>query len=342
MMLTERAPQLPKVTMLAHRRAPSAPVVVAPTKVPGLLTMSKPAARSPPKNQQPRQRSPKSSKADKPVSNKSSTIEQSPDQPADKSPRGRQAASKSPKPSRSSSNTPPAPQRRTVGASTPQLNASPAEAIAAAPTGRPRRTPGRAASFQGPPAHEPFFAPVPPTDATKTAPQLSPRPSGKLARRRRQAPESPTLTRAVPVSRSDVPSRAMSRSVPKSMDYGRPTFPICDDLSDSEDSSIVFPVTPVRKAPVVKFDNGPRTAPMFGAASPSTPISGVFDMSSDEDLSTPTDEKAQIMWGLGPATSPTTLAREKQAAAHEQMLIKFANSVFQNSPDPDDIPVPMF
>jgi hypothetical protein len=99
MILTERPLQLPHAAAFAHRRAPSAPVVVGPTKVPGLLSISKPApARSPAKPQQPRQRSPKG-KNDKPVKQQQqSHADQAADHPStDKPARGRQNATKASK-----------------------------------------------------------------------------------------------------------------------------------------------------------------------------------------------------------------------------------------------------
>jgi hypothetical protein len=143
---------------------------------------------------------------------------------------------------------------------------------------------------------------------------------------------------------------SMSRSVPENINFGgRPPlerndtverFPVCDDLSDNEDAAVVlFPTTPVRKTTLVQFEDGPRTAPMFKAGS-GTPFGGVFDMSSDEDSSSsPTEELAQLMFGLMPAGTSPGSARRLEA---ELQAALFASSQFQNAPDACDLPVPAF
>jgi hypothetical protein len=273
---------------------------------------------------------------------------------------------------RSSSHTSPAPHRR-HGVHQPQPTASPAEAPAAS-TGRPHRQPVRAASFQAPPAHQPFLVSPTPAenmkaDVSASAPQLSARPTGKLARRRRQAPDSPTPARAVavPAPRADGhPRHAMSRSVPETtVNFGgRPaarrtvtseaaspraeSFPVCDDLSDGEDTAaLLFPVTPVRpsRGPLTQFDDSPFAAPLFNVCVPSTPYGGVFDMSSDEDVSSPSDERAQLLFGLMPVSAKSAPASTPRRKVTREQQLKddfFANSQFQNSPDPDDLPVPPF
>jgi hypothetical protein len=244
---------------------------------------------------------------------------------------------------RSSSNISPAPTRRS-----PTL-ASPAEAPAA-PSVRPHRQPTRSASFQAPPAHDPFLVSSATTENAKDAVPLSPRPTGKLARRRRQAPDSPTPARAVAVPRAEHQSRhSMSRSVPDTVNFGaRPAprrtntqevpvdlFPVCDDLSDAEDTSaVLFPATPKKTNPLVHFD-APRTAPL---CAPSTPI-GVFDMSSDEDVGSPRDE---LIFGLTPLSAKGSPAAHRKTREQQRKADFFANSEFQNSPDPDELPVPDF
>lgn len=241
---------------------------------------------------------------------------------------------------RSSSNISPAPTRRSP------LFASPAEAPAV-PSGRPHRQPTRSASFQAPPAHDPFLVSSTTTETVRVsvleAPQLSPRPTGKLARRRRQAPDSPTPARAVavPVPRADHQARhSMSQSVPDTVNFGarqapRRTnadkFPICDDLSDSEDTvAALFPVTPKKTNPLMHFD-APRTAPV-------TPC-GVFDMSSDEEVGSPRDE---LLFGLMPMSGKTSPATRRKNREQHIKADFFANSKFQNSPDPEELPVPAF
>ena len=130
----------------------------------------------------------------------------------------------------------------------------------------------------------------PPSTPTKAsppvrpAPKLTPRPTGKLARRRQNindAPSTPTPSKSVSVPRrqGQVPTWEgrplnFSRSVPslssiQSSEVTRDTFPICDDLTDAEDDDVFAPSTPThpkaghvtwQQSPV--YDNGPHTAPL--------------------------------------------------------------------------------
>ena len=130
----------------------------------------------------------------------------------------------------------------------------------------------------------------PPSTPTKAsppvrpAPKLTPRPTGKLARRRQNindAPSTPTPSKSVSVPRrqGQVPTWEgrplnLSRSVPslssiQSSEVTRDTFPICDDLTDAEDDDVFAPSTPThpkaghvtwQQSPV--YDNGPHTAPL--------------------------------------------------------------------------------
>ena len=129
--------------------------------------------------------------------------------------------------------------------------------------------------------------PSTPTKASppvRSAPKLSPRPTGKLARRRQvinDAPSTPTPSNAVSVPRrhGQVPTWEgrplnISRSVPslssiQSSEVTKDAFPICDDLTDAEDDDVFAPSTPThpkaghvtwQQSPV--YDNGPHTAPL--------------------------------------------------------------------------------
>ncbi|THH19278.1 hypothetical protein EW146_g1851 [Bondarzewia mesenterica] len=131
------------------------------------------------------------------------------------------------------------------------------------------------------------------------APKLTPRPSGKLARRRQPQPEAPGTptppsSKAVPVPRGKAQARGreagsihLSRSDPVlSSISARPNlkpfavsaaawdaFPICDDLTDGEEEVLSTPSTPTREKrssattwqQSLVFDDGPRTAPLLSA-----------------------------------------------------------------------------
>ena len=179
----------------------------------------------------------------------------------------------------------------------------------------------------------------PPSTPTKAnlpvrpAPKLSPRPTGKLARRRqnvKDVPSTPTPSMAVSVPRrhGQVPTwegRALnlSRSVPSlssipSSEATRDVFPICDDL---EDDDVFAPSTPVRskggpvtwlQSPI--YDDGPRTVPLTNtfasfpfnskltpAPTPGrmplhvrSPSEGVFNLSMDGNSSSLSDASAEL------------------------------------------------
>lgn len=187
------------------------------------------------------------------------------------------------------------------------------------------------------------------------------------------------LARSVPLASPTTATRPAARRS-STMQARVPLFPVCDDTTDSEED-VRAPVTPIRSRAVpvnwpqaALFDDGPRTAPLastaagFGfmgmqTASPyATPLprgarnhrrvpstgDNVFNMSFDEDLTfgapamaSPSEEPAQLLFGLQPSTrSPTAAAREAAALAIKHEL--FASSQFQNSPSPEDLPVPAF
>jgi hypothetical protein len=165
----------------------------------------------------------------------------------------------------------------------------------------------------------------------RPAPKLSPRPTGKLARRRqvtKDAPSTPTPSKAmsVPRRREGHPLN-LSRSVP-SLSSIQPSevtgdvFPICDDLTDAEGDDVFAPSTPIHpkggSVPWLQsqvYDDGPRTAPLtnpyvnfpFHPKPTSTalernhqharsPSEGVFNLSKDEDnaFSTLSDASAEL------------------------------------------------
>jgi hypothetical protein len=223
--------------------------------------------------------------------------------------------------------------------------------------------------------------PLPPPKpmSLRSAPKLSSLPSGKLARRRRQPipqvftiPTTPTPpSKSVPVARnnfnhhgpnisrsdplsSHMPTRpADKRSSAISVEWD--AFPVCDDTGDD----LTPPSTPVREQAATlgsKLDNGPYTAPMSSSRfsfsgfmtpylSPSplsrarrhqrTPSEGVFTMSLDDDVASPhSPEELQALIGMFSKGSPSRISKEKAEY--------FASSMFQNSPNPEELPPPSF
>ncbi|KAH7909159.1 hypothetical protein BJ138DRAFT_261811 [Hygrophoropsis aurantiaca] len=210
---------------------------------------------------------------------------------------------------------------------------------------------------------------------------LSSQPSGKLARRRNNAPLPPATptpqSRAVPVPR--IPSRTtarhmVSRSAPinstapmrpinrRTSATFAPEFPICDDMTDVDDNEP--PSTPVREKmqgtwKQLALGDGPRTAPLrstagfpFGGsagASPSpsrrhyrTPSEGVFNMSFDEDMASTSDASEELKKLFGMLPKRYDSVGPNVLRAGKDKAGFFASSVFQNSPSPDELPPPAF
>lgn len=212
----------------------------------------------------------------------------------------------------------------------------------------------------------------------RTAPKLASRPSGKLARRRQPnlVPfELPLPSKAIPVPKRENSTSVLSHSdpflphvLPRKSKFKKPTkadgFPICDDMTDAGDfSELSLPATPTPSR-AKRYDDGPRTAPLststvgFPFRSPPSPLAhksgrrhkrtpseGVFQMSSDEDPSSPSSDDVKTLFGSQPRTRAVTTAAkeeelERQAAAFAAAY--FASSTFQNSPSPDELPPPAF
>ncbi|KIK68563.1 hypothetical protein GYMLUDRAFT_68421 [Collybiopsis luxurians FD-317 M1] len=373
--------QFPLSTSFAHhKRHPSAPpaVVVQPTKVPGLLSLSKPIQRQQPRQRpspKPKQVQPTRSPRATPIP-EPSVLKPSPEilvkkSPADKSNRGRQHSKPKEKTTtRSSSHSAVRGRRNNARQPSPPISTSQAE-VPPSPTHKlnlfdPFLDDSNVHSKPSKPA---------------SIPTLASRPSGKLARRRQPnlVPSNPP-SKAIPVPRSYQPSASnLSKSEPGAIHIrprkvaskaSRDVFPICDDLSDSDESEddSTPPATPTRSRPAprftLSFDDGPRTAPI--TASPSafpfavsstpspagkknkrkharSPSEGVFAMSSDEEPANyrahPNDIKA--LFGLTakrmPLSDESELERDAAAAA-----AYFASSNFQNSPSPEELPPPSF
>ncbi|KIK02408.1 hypothetical protein K443DRAFT_521051 [Laccaria amethystina LaAM-08-1] len=399
-----------------HPSAPPA-VVVQPTRTPGLLSLSKPPRPSPqrplPSQQRPTKPTPKSKPA--PVarapllSSAEITEKKTPASVASPSPRGRLQA-KNPQSPRSASHSgvrgkpgrqpsPPISQNQllssqaeaaVISSSTnlfdPFLDDSSRSSAFRTPTSSPptlARPSGKLARRR---QQQPQFAtPSPSPVLSKAIPVPKPKRTGPS-----------TLSRSEPVP-SHMPPRPTARRSSSAW-----KFPICDDMTevgDFDQDHTIFPppVTPARKQFQV-----PYTAPISGRFpgefsfngvnnSPSpvslkrggrkhrrAPSEGVFNMSSDEDVSTGPggtilNPNVQALFGLARTPAPETsspfvtptlsravpsthfresssspsafpLSREKQLEreAAEKAAAYFASSMFQNSPSPEELPDPLF
>ena len=153
-------------------------------------------------------------------------------------------------------------------------------------------------------------------------------------------------------------------------------FPICDDSDD-----MTPPSTPIRESASVPskrlgatwqqqtfFDDAPRTAPpsaVFGYpfadrasqnATPTpgqrrrnhrrVPSEGMFAMSGDDDSSSSdASEELKALVGLIPKRRAQAARRTPSPATPDSISAAagfYAGSVFQNSPSPDELPVPAF
>lgn len=290
-MLVQRPPSFPSSVAhnVHHRRNPSAPVVVQPTRTPGLLSLSlaKPTQPRQPQQQQRPNRSPRS----KPAAphNRSPKPAPAEAQSSDKTQQQPPAAPTPDKHVRVPSNAPKAGKdKMNRGMPIPHTAQGRRNNVRQS---SPISTPSQAEdhTFANNKAKHNSFDPFVvsssdsesdrPAPAQETLPKLA-KPSGKLARRR-QAPATPTpaFAQAIPVPRaSNQPNRGrhgrahsammnLSRSAPiaaSPIAYG--AFPICDDMTDAD--GLTPPATPIKarkEVPSQMFDNGPRTAPLSSA-----------------------------------------------------------------------------
>ncbi|KAL6306313.1 hypothetical protein BKA93DRAFT_152027 [Sparassis latifolia] len=158
------------------------------------------------------------------------------------------------------------------------------------------------------------------------------------------------------------------------------SFPVCDDSSDmADDSDDTPPTTPIRElasVPAKKgaawqrndtFGDAPHTAPFsstfgfpFRQSSPDriatpthrrrvhrrVPSDGVFHMSMDEDSSASESlephRRSPIVLPKRRAQSAAEHRPADAAISSSPEAAFFAGSMFQNSPSPDDLPVPSF
>ncbi|KAI6120432.1 hypothetical protein EDD16DRAFT_1884762 [Pisolithus croceorrhizus] len=382
MILAQSPVSFPMSPSLTHRRHPSAPpaVVVQPTKVPGILSISK---QNRPARSQHAASHPRQHRSPKPKSPAGKT------QPQQQDPRSATDSFKSTPVKQSSSEaaTVPTVEKTTTahpGTPTadksahsrhpPLLPSSQAEGTNLKPSQSFARHTKNFTSN----SFDPFLTSsdsdsdhsrtLTVSSPAKVTPSklISAHPSGKLARRRN--PTTPTpATRPVPVPRSNAPYNrlSLSRSAPShsgaSLRQARlasagaaAEFPICDDTTDVEDTSL--PATPTRESTwQVGFD-GPRTAPLaashrtrfgglVGASPPSpsrhrrVPSEGVFHMLFDEEMSLwdTSDGLKQVSdSGQFASVGPSFIRAAKDKSGF------FASSVFQNAPSPDELPPPAF
>ncbi|KAH6918087.1 hypothetical protein BKA70DRAFT_1416106 [Coprinopsis sp. MPI-PUGE-AT-0042] len=332
MMLVQKQPNLNLTPVVHphHRRNPSAPaavLVVQPTKIPGVLSISRPQRTTPQRQMVPQQRQQAPRTAPKPRAPvQQSPAQSSPKKPADlaaSTPNNRGRAHKQPKDKKRLSTPSPVRSRHT------RQPSPPAEAQTQSLQAEEQTTSHN--------QFDPFLE-----SSTSTSPALSksiPVPS-KVVR--------PQLTK-------------MSRSAPKPSNMApRPprtfNFPICDDdLSEPDSAGVPTPpATPMRRN---TFEG--KGSPDAGAANKvrrhrRAPSEGVFAMSSDDELSS--ESVSPMLFGLSrPKRPPVTpapsftriggLAAAKELngspASSQKGAGFFASSVFQNSPSPDELPNPL-
>ncbi|PPQ66523.1 hypothetical protein CVT26_009496 [Gymnopilus dilepis] len=318
-----------------HRRHPSAPVVVRPTPTPGLLSVTKPAARPSPQRQAPssqHRREPRSHS--KQPKHGSAVVRAQPLTPA--------AEIKQPSPAPSAAPATPSPQSRgrsaaKHGKEKTQIQRSASQSSLRGKHGRQPSPPITTAATstnttQQAPSQAEAPTTVPPiksfnlfdpfldhsTSSPPPSPTLGSKPSGKLARRRQQMSQQQQQlanqpSKAIPVPKSSQRSKpsTLSRSEPALHAFGE--FPVCDDSNSTADQEYAsFPSTPRRPtharsgaqtSPIhtrngdAPFDFSFTHAPLSTPSAPAggkrssarkhrrVPSEGVFNMSSDEDVS---------------------------------------------------------
>ncbi|KJA15613.1 hypothetical protein HYPSUDRAFT_207756 [Hypholoma sublateritium FD-334 SS-4] len=367
--LAPKPPHLSFSPSALHRRHPSAPVVVQPTRTPGLLAI-KPPRTTPARALPAAQRHAKAAKPAKAnqVVRAASLVSmqpmaaqlQAPSTPSPAAARGRAHAKTHKAPVyRSASSTSsvrgkhgrqPSPPINTVTITT-QVPLHPAPSQAEVPVISSN-------------LFDPFSAASPPPSPTLA------KPSGRLARRRQmQQAEAPALARPIPAAKPlSYPALSRSDPLPSHM---RRAFPVCDDQRSEPPSP---PATPTRPAHT-HTHAPPRTAPLtarapFGfpfakgdvSSPPRTtlkrhhrrvPSEGVFAMSSDEDVSSgpggvvlsrtlfaplPVTPRAAV-GGARSVDTGVPLTAEQRTAREKAGY--FASSMFQNSPSPEELPDPL-
>jgi hypothetical protein len=198
----------------------------------------------------------------------------------------------------------------------------------------------------------------------------SPTPTAALAvPRSRDSRQSPSLSKLTPTTGPVTPQRkGVARPAPQLHLAELDDFPICDDLA-----TVSSPTTPMRESTSYPskrvgatwqqtlIDDAPKSAPLsatfgypfapaaaFATPSPANrrrrhhrvPSEGVFAMSTDEDSSSESsDELKNVLSKLALSSQQRT----PSPSLMDGMPAGFyAGSVFQNSPSPDELPVPAF
>ncbi|PPQ86616.1 hypothetical protein CVT25_006800, partial [Psilocybe cyanescens] len=400
-----------------HRRHPSAPVVVQPTRTPGLLSLSKPAKQSPHRQLPSQQR-----RDVKQISKNASGVARA--QVVTPAPTTKpllvQAVPATPFPSRGRNQAKQAKDKAQTHSSIDPPARSASQSSIRGKHGRQPSPPItsqqqlQSSQLQFPSQAEATVVPPikstnlfdPFLDSPPPSPTLTSKPSGKLAIRRQQqtppATPSAAQSKAIPVpvsqrskqfniSHSDpAPSHMRPRPVPKRSSTYQ-DFPVCNDLNDAADKPYALspPATPRRPTGGNRSITSARVSLglTFNLADPITPVrgqrrhqrvpsEGVFNMSSDEEVSSGPggvvlNPNVQALFASAnkraslPATAYATPGFARAATAtplrsrdsspsygsfsREQQLEQqaqekagfFASSMFQNSPSPEELPDPL-
>ncbi|EKM57636.1 uncharacterized protein PHACADRAFT_251371 [Phanerochaete carnosa HHB-10118-sp] len=182
---------------------------------------------------------------------------------------------------------------------------------------------------------------------------------------------SANLSRSTPNPTPVTPPRRAARRAAMELPLAQwGEFPICDDMTVSS------PTTPVRESASCPskrlgatwqqtlIDDAPRTAPLsstyeypfaqpaFVTPSPAArrrhhqrvPSDGVFAMSTDDDSSESSDELKNVLSRLALGGAAMVDARRTPSPSMMDGMPAgfYAGSVFQNSPSPEELPVPAF
>ncbi|KAH9478466.1 hypothetical protein JR316_0008921 [Psilocybe cubensis] len=394
---------LPSPASFTHRRHPSAPVVVQPTRTPGLLSLSKPAKQS------PHRQLPSNQRRDVKQSSKTAAgMVRAPVVPLAPTtkPQMGQVVPATPTPSRGRKQAKQAKDKAQAHRSASQSSIrgkhgrqpSPPIEVQAQLQSSELQFSSQAEATVVPPIKstnpfDPFL------DSPPSSPTLS-KPSGNLAFRRQQQtpPATPPQSKAIPVpvsqrskhseiSRSDpITSHMRPRPVPKRSSTYQ-DFPVCDDLNEPADKSYTLspPATPRRPVGGNRsLTSTPRVPVSF--SDPVTPVrgqrkhhrvpsEGVFNMSSDEEVSsgpggvvlnpnvqalfasaskraslpasaysTPAFARAAMITPMRSRESSPVYGLSKEQLLEQQAQEKagfFASSMFQNSPSPEELPDPL-
>ncbi|PPR01231.1 hypothetical protein CVT24_005995 [Panaeolus cyanescens] len=344
---------LPAAPYTTHRRHPSAPVVVQPTNVPGMLSLSKPVARQSPQRNLPsnqRHNQKQTPKAIvKPQVVRAQTMVPTDDLPQSKS----QAPTATP-----------SPRGRAQGKSHKDKTVTIKRSVSRGKHARQPSPPLPQPQIQDPASQ----AEVPIINSSNHFdPFLDSSPTNMHIQSKQTRRRIP-----IPMTPSPAPSKAINVPVARSQPPAF-KFPIKEDSSLAAADPINPPSTPpatpnkrsyldevIRTAPPLSrpvFDLSPsiKSARKREQKHRRAPSEGVFNMSSDDDSSssnsdtdifkfklktshvTPVRKVNPVFLSSSPMDSDSSLneGHEKVVAGY------FASSQFQNSPSPDELPDPL-